>query len=164
MATITLKENPIHTIGELPAVGAAVPDFQLLRQDLSSASLADYAGSKKILNIYPSIDTPVCALSVKAFHQRAAEKAGVSVLNISEDLPFAAQRFCGSEGVENAETLSSWRSNFPDDYGVRIVDGPLKGLCSRAIVILDTANKVIYTEQVPEIAQEPNYVAALAVV
>lgn len=162
MATITLKGNPIHTSGELPKVGSTAPDFTLAKQNLSPAALSSYEGKKKILNIFPSIDTPVCARSARAFHERAGEMPGVVVLNISADLPFAHGRFCAAEGIKNAEGLSTFRSDFADRYGLKLVDGPLAGLCARAVVVLDADNKVIYAEQVPEIAQEPNYDAALA--
>ncbi|MEQ8768202.1 MAG: thiol peroxidase [Planctomycetota bacterium] len=164
MADITLKGNAIHTNGDLPGEGATVPGFELVRQDLSTASLDTYAGKKKILNIFPSIDTAVCALSVKSFHGKASSLQDVVVLNISADLPFAQKRFCGSEGVDNAETLSTFRSDFAEQYGVKILDGPLAGLCARAVLVLDSANKVLHSQLVPEIAQEPDYAAALAVV
>lgn len=163
MAQITLRGNPIHTSGELPAVGSSAPDFTLVRTNLSEAKLSTLPG-KKILNIFPSVDTPVCASSARKFHERASGIAGLSVLNISADLPFAHKRFCAAEGIDNAEGLSSFRSDFADRYGVKITDGPMAGLLSRAVVVLDEQNKVVYTEQVPEIAQEPNYDAALAAV
>ncbi|HVK67801.1 MAG TPA: thiol peroxidase [Polyangium sp.] len=162
MATITLKGNPIHTSGELPKQGSVVPDFKLLRGDLARASLATFSG-KKILNIFPSIDTPVCAISVRKFNELAS-KSGATVLNISEDLPFAQKRFCGAEGLANVETLSAFRSSFGKDYGVEIADGPLAGLTARAVLVLDGDNKVLHAELVPEIAQEPNYDAALAAI
>ncbi len=162
MAQITLKGNAIHTVGDLPAVGATAPDFTLVDQALAEVGLGAFAGKKKVLNIYPSIDTPVCALSLKAFHKQLGNHDNVVALNISADLPFASKRFCGAEGVENAHTLSSFRSTFADDYGVRVTDGPLAGLCSRCVLVLDENNKVLYSEQVPEIAQEPNYDAAIA--
>ncbi|MHC5011482.1 MAG: thiol peroxidase [Planctomycetota bacterium] len=161
MATITLKGNPFQTSGTLPAVGSTAPDFDLVRQDLSAANLATFAGLKKVLNVFPSVDTPVCAVSLKTFNEKAASVAGVVVLNVSADLPFAFKRFCGAEGIEGAETLSTFRSAFAKDYGLEIVDGPLAGLCSRAVLVLDEDDKVVYTEQVPEIGQEPNYDAAL---
>ena len=161
MATITLKGNQIHTAGSLPAKGAAAPSFKLLRNDLSEVSLETYAGKKKVLNIFPSIDTPTCATSVRKFNQEAAQMTNTAVLNISADLPFAQKRFCGAEGIANAESLSTFRSSFGTDYGLTIGDGPLAGLCSRAVIVLDEHNKVIYTEQVPEIGQEPNYTGAL---
>lgn len=161
MATITFKGNPIHTAGDLPAVGSIAPDFTLVRTNLTEAKLSSYQG-KKILNIFPSVDTGVCAKSVRAFHERASSKPGVTVLNISADLPFAHGRFCGAEGIANAEGLSTFRSDFADRYGVKMTDGPLVGLLSRAVLVLDESNKVVHAEQVPEIAQEPNYDAALA--
>lgn len=161
MATITFKGNPVNTSGTLPAKGSKAPDFKLVKQDLSEASLSDYQGIK-VLNIFPSIDTGVCATSVKTFNQKAASKRGVAVLNISADLPFAQKRFCGAENIAGVETLSTFRSSFAKDWGVQMLDGPLAGLCSRAVVVLDADNNVLYTEQVPEITQEPNYDAALA--
>jgi thiol peroxidase len=161
MATITFKGNPIHTSGELPAVGSTAPDFSLVKTNLAEAKLSSYQG-KKILNIFPSIDTPVCATSLRKFHEQAAKLSGVTVLNISADLPFAYTRFCAAEGIANAEGLSTFRSDFAAQYGVKMVDGPLAGLLSRAVLVLDERNKVIHAEQVPEIAQEPNYGAALA--
>jgi thioredoxin-dependent peroxiredoxin len=160
MATITLKGNPIETAGELPKVGTAAPDFSLLKQDLTRASLKDFPG-KKVLNIFPSVDTAVCAASVRKFNE-IVSKRGVTVLCVSEDLPFAAKRFCGAENLDKVVTLSAFRSSFGKDYGVEIETGPLAGLTSRSVVVLDEQNKVIYAEQVPEIAQEPNYEAALS--
>ena len=160
MATITLRGNPVETSGELPKVGASAPDFALLKQDLSRASLKDFSG-KKVLNIFPSVDTPVCATSVRKFNQLAADK-GVTVLCISEDLPFAFKRFCGAENIDKVTTLSAFRSSFAKDYGVEMKSSGLAGLTARSIVVLDENDKVVYTELVPEIAQEPNYDAALA--
>lgn len=163
MAKITLHGNPVNTAGDLPKVGSTAPDFSLLKQDLSSVSLKDFAGKKKVLNIFPSIDTPVCATSVRTFTKEAlSNKDGVVVLHISQDLPFAQKRFCGAEGLENALTLSGFQSQFGRDYKVEMTDSPLKGLYSRAVVVLDATNKVVFCEQVPEIAQEPNYQQALA--
>ncbi len=161
MAEITLQGNPIHTSGDLPAGGSAAPAFSLTDTGLDDKGLDDYAG-KKVLNVFPSLDTPTCAVSVRQFNQHATGRDGVTVLNISADLPFAHGRFCASEGIENAINLSTLRSTFARDYGLEIVDGPLRGLCSRAVLVLDEANNVVYSEQVPEIAQEPNYEAALA--
>jgi len=162
MATITLKGNPIHTSGELPAVGSKAPEFRLTRSDLSDASLADFAGFKKILNIVPSLDTGVCAASARRFNQEAAAVDGVRILTISRDLPFAQARFCAAEGIENVVMLSELRDlSFGGSYGVRIVDGPLAGLLSRAVVVLDAQDRVTYVEQIPEIAQEPDYAKAL---
>ncbi|MBF0196546.1 MAG: thiol peroxidase [Planctomycetes bacterium] len=163
MAQITLKGNPVNTCGNLPEIGSAAPDFCLVASDLSEANLATYAGKKKVISAFPSVDTPTCALSVKAFTAKAASIENVVVLNVSQDLPFAQSRFCAAEGVENAVTLSAFRSSFGQDYGLEISDSVLKGLCSRAIIILDENNKVIYSEQVSEIADEPNYETALAV-
>ena len=161
MAEITFKGNPIHTSGDLPAVGSAAPGFSLADAGLADKSLDDYSG-KKVLNVFPSLDTPVCAVSVRQFNQRAAGRDGVTVLNISADLPFAHGRFCAAEGIEDAVNLSTMRSSFARDYGLEIVDGPLQGLCSRAVLVLDESNRVVHREQVPEIAQEPDYEAALA--
>lgn len=160
MANITLKGNSIETVGDLPKVGSTVPDFSLLKQDLSRVSLKDIPG-KKVLNIFPSIDTPVCATSTRKFNE-AAGKQGITVLCISEDLPFAQKRFCGAENLDKVTTLSAFRTTFSKDYGLEIKTGPLAGLASRAVLVLDENNKVLYAEQVPEIAQEPNYEAALA--
>jgi thiol peroxidase len=160
MATITLKGNPIETIGNLPAVGQKAPDFRLVKQDLARVSLKDFPG-KKVLNIFPSVDTPVCATSVRKFNELVSSK-GITVLCISEDLPFAFKRFCGSENLDKVVTLSALKSSFGADYGVEIKTGPLAGLMSRAIVVLDEENKVTYVEQVPEIGQEPNYDTAIA--
>ncbi len=162
MATITLKGNEIHTNGELPAVGSTAPDFKLVDVDLNDLTLADYAGKKKLLNIVPSLDTPVCAVSTKQFNDSARDDTVMLV--IAADLPFAMGRFCGAEGVDKVIPLSMMRSkNFAKDYGVLITDGPLAGITARAVVVLDEDNKVVYTELVPEIAQEPDYTKALAV-
>jgi thioredoxin-dependent peroxiredoxin len=163
MAEITLKGNPIHTVGLLPAVGSAAPGFSLVKGDLDTVSLSDFSGNPVVLNIFPSIDTPVCASSTRRFNELAA-KNGTTVLCISADLPFALSRFCGAEGLEKVVVASVFRSpEFGRDYGVTIADGPIAGLLSRAVVIVDAAGKIAYTEQVPEIAQEPDYDAALAV-
>ena len=159
MATITLRGNPIETSGNLPAVGASAPDFSLIKQDMTRVSLKDFPG-KKVLNIFPSIDTPVCATSVRKFNELASKK-GVTVLCIGEDLPFALKRFCGAENLDKVTPLSAFRSTFGKDYGVEMTSGPLAGLHSRAVLVLDENNKIIHSEQVPEIAQEPNYEAAL---
>lgn len=161
MATITLKGNPIHTAGELPSVGSSAPDTTLTGTDLANVKLSSIAG-KRVLNIFPSIDTGVCATSVRTFNKRATEKPGVTVINVSMDLPFALKRFCGAEGIDKALSFSGFRGDFGPKYGVIIQDGPLAGLYSRAIVVLDESGKVLHAEQVPEIAQEPNYDAALA--
>ena len=163
MATITLKGNEIHTNGELPAAGSQAADFKLVDAELGDRSLADYAGKKKLLNIVPSLDTPVCATSTKKFNEAAAAQDNVVMLVISADLPFAMGRFCSVEGIDKVVPLSMMRScNFAKDYGVLIEDGPLAGITARAIVILDETDKVVYTELVPEIGQEPDYDKALA--
>ncbi|MBO9666831.1 MAG: thiol peroxidase [Bdellovibrio sp.] len=162
MASITLKGNPVQTSGQLPANGSAAKDFKLVRNDLSEVSLKDFAGKKKVLNIFPSVDTGTCAASVRRFNQDAAKLTDTVVLNISADLPFAQARFCGAEGIKNCETLSTFRSEFGTEWGLEIADSPLKGLLSRAVVTLSADNKVLYVEQVSEIVNEPNYEAALA--
>ena len=165
MAIITFKGQPIHTAGELPAKGAGAPDFQLAKTDLSDVSLKDFAGRKKILNVTPSLDTGVCATSAKKFNESVAALTDVVLLNVSADLPFAAGRFCESNGLKNVVALSTFRApDFAKAYGVEILDGPLAGLTARAVVVLDAQNKVLHAELVPEIAQEPNYAAALAAV
>jgi thiol peroxidase len=162
MATITLKGNPIHTYGQLPTVGSQAPDFVLTKTDLTDVSLKDFAGKRIVLNIFPSIDTSVCAMSVRKFNAEAGNLKNTVVLCVSLDLPFAHARFCGAEGLNNVISVSELRNRvFGEAYGVRIIDGPLAGLLSRAVVIVDEKGKVKYTEQVPEIAQEPNYAAAL---
>ena len=163
MATIALKGNPIHTVGELPQSGSRAPDFTLTRGDLADVSLRDFAGKRKLLNIVPSLDTGVCAASARRFNKEASALPNVVLLTVSCDLPFAQKRFCDAEGIENLITLSELRSrSFGEAYGVRIADGPLAGLMSRAVVVLDHDDTVLYTEQVPEITQEPDYERALA--
>lgn len=162
MSSVTFKGQSITTSGDLPQVGSDAPDFQLVRSDLSEVSLKNYAGKKKVLNIFPSIDTGVCATSVRKFNEKAGGLDNTAVLCISMDLPFAQNRFCGAEGIQNVEMLSAFRSSFPRDYGLQITSGPVAGLCSRAVVVLDENGKVLYTEQVPEIGQEPDYDKALA--
>lgn len=162
MATVTLKGNPIETVGELPAVGSQAPDFTLVKNDLSEVSLADYAGSRLVLNIFPSVDTPICAMSVRVYNQQASSLENTKVLCVSADLPFAQARFCGAEGIENVESGSSFRGSFGEDYGVSFTTGPLTGLLSRAVVVIDEKGKVLYTEQVSETADEPNYESAAA--
>ncbi len=165
MANITLKGNPCHTSGQLPTVGMAAPDFKLVAGDLSEKTLADFAGKNIILSILPSLDTPVCALSAKAFNEKAGALSNTVIVNVSKDLPFAQKRFCESNQVAQVSNLSAFRGpNFDEAYGIGIVDGPLKGLLGRAIVVVNPAGTVTYTELVPEIAQEPNYGAALAAV
>lgn len=162
MAQITLQGNPINTIGSLPAINTKAPAFQLTKTDLSEASLNDFAGKRLVLNIFPSIDTGVCATAVRRFNAEAEKLENTAVLCISADLPFAQARFCGAEGLDRVINLSAMRDRkFGEDYGVTITDGPLAGLFSRAVVILDENGTVTYTEQVPEITQEPDYEAAL---
>ncbi len=163
MAHITLGGTPISTVGNLPAVGAAAPDFKLVDRDLTDHRLRDWSGKVKILNIVPSLDTSVCALSAKKFDAEVSKLSGVVVLTISCDLPFAQDRFCKSEGVSNVVFLSQMRDrSFGRDFGVEILDGKLAGLLSRSVVVVGTDDKVLYTQQVPEIKQEPDYDAALA--
>ena len=163
MATIKLRGNPINTSGELPKKGDKAPDFVLTRSNLSDVSLKDFAGKRKILNIVPSLDTGVCAASARRFNVEAAKLANVVILTVSNDLPFAQKRFCEAEGIKEVVPLSELRSrDFGKDYGVRIVDGPMAGLLSRAVLVLDEHDHVIHSEQVPDIVQEPNYDAALA--
>jgi thiol peroxidase len=163
MAAITLHGDPFNTNGELPAVGSTAPDFTLVNKDLADVSLADYAGKKKLISIVPSLDTGVCATSTKVFNERLGGRSDVVVLIVSADLPFAQGRWCGAEGVDNVVTLSMMRSrNFAKDYGMLIQDGPLAGITGRAVVVLNEANEVVYTQLVTEIGEEPDYAAALA--
>lgn len=163
MASITFKDNPIHTSGNLPSTGDTAPSFNLVAGDLSEAGLDKFSGKNKILNIVPSLDTGVCAISAKTFNEKAGGLDGTVLINISADLPFAQQRFCESEKLEHIVNLSTFRSpSFGTDYGVEMTDGPLKGLLSRAVLVLDQNDQVIHSEQVPEITQEPDYEAALA--
>ncbi|MCW2565495.1 MAG: Thiol peroxidase, Tpx-type [Mycobacterium sp.] len=161
MAQITLRGNPINTVGELPAVGSPAPGFSLVGTDLGAVSSDQFSGKPLLLNIFPSVDTPVCATSVRTFNERAAG-SGLSVLCVSNDLPFAQKRFCGAEGIENVTTASAFRDNFGEDYGIALADGPMAGLLARAVVVIGADGNVAYAELVPEIAQEPNYDAALA--
>ena len=163
MATIAFKGNPIHTSGNLPANGSTAPDFKLATTSLSDVGLADFAGKRKILNVVPSLDTGVCAASARKFNEAVSKLGDVVLLNVSADLPFAAGRFCESNALQNVVALSTFRSpGFAQAYGVQIVDGPLAGLACRAVLVLDAQNRVLHSELVPEIAQEPNYEAALA--
>lgn len=164
MATITLGGNPVNTNGELPKVGSKATDFSMIQTDLSMATLATFAGSRLVLNIFPSIDTGTCATSVRTFNEKASQLANTKVLCISRDLPFAQKRFCGAEGLENVINLSDFNTgSFGKNYGLEIVDGPLAGLHSRVVIVLDENGTILHTEQVGEIANEPNYEAALAV-
>ncbi len=164
MAIITLGGNPIKTNGELPKTQSKAPDFKLVQTDLSSVSLSDFSGSRIVLNIYPSIDTATCATSTRKFNEKASGLSNTKVLCIARDLPFAMKRFCGAEGLDNVIPLSDFKTGqFGKDYGLEMTEGKLEGLHSRAIVVIDENGIVLYTEQVPEIADEPNYDAALAV-
>ena len=164
MASVTLRGNPVEVAGSLPAVGSQAPAFSLTNGDLNDIGLAAFAGKRKILNIFPSIDTPTCATSVRKFNEKAASRAGVAVLCISADLPFAQKRFCGAEGIEGVDNLSTFRNpGFAEAYGVKLASGPLAGLTARAVVVLDENDKVLHSELVAEIGSEPNYDAALAV-
>lgn len=163
MANITLQGNAINTIGELPAVGSNLKDFELVKNDLSKVSLKDFSGSRLVLNIFPSLDTGTCAASVRNFNKAAADLQNTKVLCISRDLPFAQGRFCGAEGIDNAITLSDFNTGkFGKDYGLEIANGPLQGVHSRVVIVADENGKILYTEQVPEIVNEPNYDAALS--
>jgi thiol peroxidase len=163
LATVTIEGNEIHTNGELPKVGSTAPDFLLVDKDLQDLKLEDFSGKKKLLNIVPSLDTGICAASAKKFNEAAKKNTDTVFLTISADLPFAQGRFCEAEAIENLKTLSLMRSkNFATDYGVLLEDGPLAGITARAVVVLDADNKVVYTELVPEIVQEPDYDNALA--
>jgi thiol peroxidase len=160
MATVTLKGNPFETVGNLPKVGDKAPDFSVVKDDLSDLNLNDISG-RTVLNIFPSIDTDTCAMSVRQFNQKATALDNTTVVCISKDLPFALARFCGAEGLDKVEVGSAFRSSFGEDYGVTVKTGPLKGLLSRAVVVIDENGKVIYTQQVAETADEPDYDAAL---
>jgi thioredoxin-dependent peroxiredoxin len=162
MSTVTFQGKELHTNGELPKVGDTAPDFRLVNMDLEDVSLANFEGKKKLLNIVPSLDTPVCAQSTRQFNEFAEKQGNAVMLVVSADLPFAMSRFCGSEHLERIVPLSLMRSrDFAKDYGVLVEDGPLEGIAARAVVVLDENNKVIHTELVPEIAQEPNYDKAM---
>ena len=163
MTQITLAGNPIEVAGNFPAVNSQVENFTLVSNGLENVELANFAGKRKVLNIFPSIDTGICATSVRVFNQKAANLANTVVLCISADLPFAQARFCGAEGIENVQTLSTFRNkDLHDVLGVNIATGPLAGLTARAVIVLDENNKVLHSELGPEIKQEPNYDAALA--
>ena len=163
MANILLGGNPVHTTGELPQTGTTAPDFTLVKGDLSTVSLSDFKGSKLILNIFPSVDTGTCAASVRKFNEKASSLENTKVLCISRDLPFAQNRFCGAEGLSNVITLSDFKDgSFGNSYGLNLVDGPLAGLNSRAVVVINEEGNITYTEQVADIKDEPNYDNALA--
>jgi thiol peroxidase len=163
MASITHRGSPVHTIGDLPAVGSQAPDFRLTDANLNDVSLADFRGKQKLLNIFPSIDTPTCAISTRKFNEYAAKHPDAVIIMVSADLPFAQQRFCSVENAHNVKTLSMMRDrNFAKDYGVLLVDGLYQGITARAVVVIDENDRVVHTELVPEIRQEPNYDQALA--
>jgi len=162
MAETKFKGTTVNTVGDLPAEGAAAPDFTLTGSDLADVKLSDYAGRRVVLNIFPSIDTGVCATSVRKFNELASSLDNTTVVCASADLPFALARFCGAEGIDNVTAASSFRSTFGDDYGMTMVDGPLRGLLARSVVVVDADGKVAYTELVPETTQEPDYDAAVA--
>ena len=163
MAETALRGNPVQTSGDLPEVGSEAPSFTLTGSDLAPIDSSDLGGSRVVLNIFPSVDTPTCAASVRTFNERAAELENTTVICVSADLPFAAGRFCGAEGIENVVTGSTFRnSEFLDDYGVRMVDGPLAGLSARAVVVIDESGSVVHRQLVPEIAEEPDYDGAFA--
>lgn len=162
MAETALRGNPIHTNGELPRVGSAAPGFTLVGSDLGEVKLSDYAGRRVVLNIFPSLDTGVCATSVRKFNELAAGLDNTTVVCASADLPFAMGRFCAAEGIENVVVGSAFRSSFAEDYGVKLVDSPMAGLCARSVVVVDADGKVVYTELVPETTQEPDYDSAVA--
>lgn len=162
MATTALKGNPVHTVGDLPTVGSQAPAYQLVGAGLSEVTNADQAGKRVVLNIFPSVDTGICAESVRRFNELAADLDNTVVLNVSADLPFAQARFCGAEGIDNVVVGSAFRSDFGRDYGVTLVDGPMAGLLARSVIVLDTEGKVTYVQLVDEITTEPDYDAALA--
>ncbi|MCK6090723.1 thiol peroxidase [Micrococcus endophyticus] len=162
MATTHMKSTPVQTVGDLPEVGASAPDFTLTGADLSPVTLQELRGRRVILNVFPSLDTGVCAASVREFNSRATDLEDTTVLAVSADLPFAAARFCSAEGIENVRSGSVFRSSFGDDYGVTMVDGPLEGLLARAVVVVDAEGVVRHAQLVPEITEEPDYEAALA--
>ncbi len=163
MAQTALRGNPVNTSGDLPSVGSAAPAFALTGGDLSPVANGDFSGQRVVLNIFPSVDTPTCATSVRTFNERASSLDNTTVLCVSADLPFAQGRFCGSEGLENVKTASTFRSpEFMADYGVGMVDGPLSGLCARAVVVMNEAGEVVHSQLVGEIAEEPDYDAAIS--
>ena len=161
MSAITVKGNQVNTSGSLPSVGETARDFTMVGTDLSDKSLSDYKGKNVVLNIFPSINTGICAKSVRKFNEEASKLDNTVILCISKDLPFAQSQFCGAEGIQNVEMLSDFRTDFGHEYGVQMENGPLKGLLSRVVIVVDPEGKVTYTEQVPEIGQEPDYGKAL---
>lgn len=163
MASITFHNDPVSTVGELPAKGSALPTFELVGQDLAPVASSDLAGKRVVLNIFPSVDTGVCAASEREFNKRATDLENTAVVSVSKDLPFALGRFCAAEGIENVEATSAFRSSFGEDFGVTLTDSPLAGLLGRSVVVLDTDGTVLHSQLVPEITTEPDYDAALAV-
>lgn len=163
MAEITLSGNPVHTVGELPSVGSPAPAFTLTGTDLGAVGSEQFRGKALLLNIFPSVDTPVCAASVRKFNEQAAAR-GLEVLCVSKDLPFALSRFCGAEGIDNVTSASAFRDSFGEDYGITLADGAMAGLLARAVVVIGADGTVAYTQLVPEIADEPDYDAALAAI
>lgn len=161
MTKILFKGNEVNTSGNVPSLGSTAPNFSLIKNNLTKVNLDNYKGKNKVLNIFPSLDTPTCAMSVRTFNKKATEVKDTVVLNISADLPFAQSRFCVAEGINNAETLSTFNTNFSKEYGLEIIDGPLSGLCSRVVMVIDKNNKLIYSEQVKELTNEPDYVSAI---
>lgn len=162
MATTALKGNPVHTVGELPTVGSQAPGWDLVGEGLSQLTQADSEGTRVVLNIFPSVDTGICANSVREFNSRAADLDNTTVVNVSKDLPFAQARFCGAEGIDKVKVGSAFRSSFGEDFGVTLADGPMAGLLARSVVVLDTDGTVVYTQLVDEITTEPDYDAAIA--
>lgn len=162
MANTAFKGNPVHLSGNLPSVGDKAPAFTVVGTDLADVNSADLVGKRVVLNIFPSVDTGVCANSEREFNKRATGLDNTVVVSVSKDLPFALGRFCAAEGIENVTATSSFRSSFSEDYGVRLLDSPLAGVLARAVVVIDTDGTVLHTELVPEITTEPDYDAALA--
>jgi len=162
--TITLGGNPIHTVGKLPSVGTQIKNFTLTGTDLNEKTLSDFKGKYIVMNIFPSVNTGVCAKSVRKFNEDAASLKNTTVLCISKDLPFAQKAFCGAEGIKNVEMLSDFRNDFGKSYGVQMADGPMRGLLSRAVIIVSPEGKIVYEQQVPEIGQEPDYASAIAAI
>ncbi|MEQ1903142.1 MAG: thiol peroxidase [Pirellulaceae bacterium] len=165
MAVTKLKGNPVNTCGDLPTVGSSAPEFRLVGTDLAECGLGDFKGKNVVLSVFPSVDTPTCATSVRKFNAQAAALNNTVVINVSRDLPFAQKRFCAAEGIENVKSLSGFRCDeFGKKYGVALTEGPLKGLYARAVIVINGDGKVVHQELVPEIADEPNYAAALAAI
>lgn len=162
MASVTFQGNPVNTTGNLPAKGDKLPAFSLVSSELQAVESASFEGKRLVINIFPSVDTGVCAAQLRTFNKKAAELDNTAVIGVSKDLPFAQARFCGAEGLDNVQTLSAFRSTFGKDYGVELVDGPLEGLLARAVIVADADGTVLYSELVSEIGEEPSYDAAIA--